>query len=357
MESLIEKLKPRNLADSSIANYTRHIQYLAERFTEEKTYTNNEFLTKRRGAILEHLLKLQPSSRRGHLAAICVALNPAKDLNKIDIADRSVYDLYRPMVWKLNEETIKEKKTQQLSDKEKANWCEWSELTGIRDQYLEILKKQKYKQISAPESPDLELVKKALVASLYTYNPPRRLEYAEMRRIKQVDYRKLNKDVRERNNFIVSVNKYKQKYFSFAKVKSRDPDEPLVKIDVHPDLNKVINQWYAITPESESFLINAKGNPMTKNNLSKFLDIKVFKPTGKKISCGMLRHIYLSDMYSQDKSIVFKEALAKKMNHSVTTMETVYVKKPSTPPTTPTPSPTIQLKIKEKQQGYLMKFD
>ena len=149
-----------------------------------------------------------------------------------------------------------------------------------------------------------------------------------MERITHNNYIKLNRDIREANNYIVSVNKRKKKYFSFSKVKSKDPNEPVIIVNIGKELNEAINIWYHITPGVPSFLVNSELEPMSKNTLSKFLTYKVFKPLGKQLSTNMLRHIYLSTVYAGDKGINFKEELAKKMNHSVHTMEHIYVKKP-----------------------------
>ena len=43
MEQLIKNLEPRNLAESSINHYTRHIGYLAKLFSSTKVYNSNEF--------------------------------------------------------------------------------------------------------------------------------------------------------------------------------------------------------------------------------------------------------------------------------------------------------------------------
>ena len=376
MELLRTLLEPRKLSSTSVDNYCRYIGYLANKYEPEHKYINNAFLTTYYTEILEYLMTLQPASRRAHLAAICVCLSPS-GRNLPSHQDQGAYDLYRPMVWCLNEEYTASKKTQTLSVKEKANWCDWSELTDIRDGYGTELRKLGYKQSSTVEEKkgDLLLIKKYLVAGLYTYNPPRRLEYAEMSRITYVDYNKLDREVRQSNNYCVSKSMKKNKFFSFAKVKSTDPDEPVVKIDVDPELNKIINMWYSMTPGKTPFLLNPLGEAFSKNNLSKFLDIKVFKPTGKKISTNMLRHIYLSNVYSQDKAIVFKEELAKKMNHSVKTMEYVYVKKlpeiqiiaqqaqqaqleaPETPPNTPVNIPEIVRNISLNTSGVLVDFN
>ena len=328
MEQLIKNLEPRNLAESSINHYTRHIGYLAKLFSPTKVYNSNEFLTVSYDKIMEHLNTLSAPSKRSHLASICVALNPTKDINQIAENDKASYEKYKPQVWELNEAYLKEKKTQQFTEKEQKNWVEWDKIQEVRDEYYDNLKKLGYKVASAPEKPNFELVKKYLVSALYTYNPPRRLEYAEMERITHNNYIKLNRDIREANNYIVSVNKRKKKYFSFSKVKSKDPNEPVIIVNIGKELNEAINIWYHITPGVPSFLVNSELEPMSKNTLSKFLTYKVFKATGKQLSTNMLRHIYLSTVYAGDKGITFKEELAKKMNHSVHTMEHIYVKKP-----------------------------
>ena len=124
-----------------------------------------------------------------------------------------------------------------------------------------------------------------------------------------------------RNYDIKSDNYYKSNKLFFNKYKTSEV-YGLQSLDVPKELNALVKKWVKINTGSDFFLFSSNGNPLTSSQITRILN-KVF---GRKVSCDMLRHIFLSDHYKDVPSIVGMEDLASSMGHSVATaME--YIKK------------------------------
>ena len=83
-----------------------------------------------------------------------------------------------------------------------------------------------------------------------------------------------------------------------------------------------MNFWLNIN-KTKHLLITKKREKMTTNNLSHYL-VRVFSPSGKKISSQMLRKIHLTEKFGDIQKEMKKEAEA--MGHSMATQQKVYVK-------------------------------
>ena len=85
----------------------------------------------------------------------------------------------------------------------------------------------------------------------------------------------------------------------------------------------MLNIWLKFN-DSGFLLLNNRKEELTQNGLTKLIQ-KTFQPTGKdNISVNMIRKIYLTDKYGDEKGE--KIADAKAMQHSVKTQQTKYVK-------------------------------
>ncbi len=351
METIKEKLNNRNITDSTKSVYLKKLQMLQEGL-EQKDFN---FL-KDTDKVITWVNQFKFAKRKSLLNSAMVGLSPA---SKKDIPDdvKDAYGVYRDLVINMSAEEKETKKEQKKNLKESEKWRTMKDLENIRDHYGKQLKKKGYNQKTTEwkDPADRHLLQKYLVATLYTTQPPRRLEYGNMKRIREEDYFLESQEERESNNYIVVKNK-RNKYFSFADVKIPDPDNRIVKIPINKVLNGVINCWFNLTGEGEgwawvkflnpcdgvkrkaktnkckngsikqqSFLQDFNGDPMTSNKLSKYIIQKVFAEHG--IGVGMIRHIYLSEKYENDTPLKEKEETAKMMNHSVGTAELIYVKK------------------------------
>ena len=147
-------------------------------------------------------------------------------------------------------------------------------------------------------------------------NPPLRNDYTPMEIVSLSQYNSLSDKELEDNNYLVIQSRNK-KYFSFGEYKT-SKTYGIKKIDIGSKLNSVLN-IYLKYHDSKYLLLNNRGEPMSANGLTKYIQ-KVFEPTGKKISANLLRHIYISEFIT-GPTLKEKEELGEKMGHNVATQE------------------------------------
>lgn len=328
MEKLRASIKKgRTMTDRSLAAYLRNIGKLSKGITD-KEFKNLNFL-KEYKKVIDFIDDKSLSSQRVILASILVALSPegrGKYKKGFDEVAKK-YTRYLTTQAKSYDEGIRE---QRKSAKQKGNWVTRKELEKVRRKYGSYIKRIGYTQKSTDfkagkEKRHRELLQKYLVASLYLINAPRRNSYANMKIIKNKDYNKLSEKDKENNNYLVIVSRNK-KFFSLGDYKTRKT-YGVQEIEVKKELNTVLNLWLKFNT-SEYLLLNSRGQKMTTNGLTKFLQ-KTFAPTGKKISSTMIRHIHLSEKFTPEEQETYKKMKkeATDMGHSIKEQQEVYVKK------------------------------
>jgi len=331
MEEIKKELEKRPVTESTKKLYVKKLEMLREGINEQwaDLPEGYGFLTDT-DKVLDWISQFKFAKKKSLLNAAMVGLFPSSKMvipENVELNDmQEAYKIYRDLNLSMGKEDKKANIEQMKTLKESDKWTTMKELEKVRNKYARELKKKGYTQKTTEfkSKSDKETLQKLLVSSLYTTQPPRRLEYGNMTRIDEKDYFKLDAKEKENNNYIVTKNRNK-KYFSFGDVKVPDPDNRVVKIPINKVLNAVINTWYSLT-DGSSFLQNSRGERQTSNGLSKFLIQKVFKSLGN-IGAGMIRHIFLSEKYKNDTPLKDKVELAKLMNHSANTAETIYVKK------------------------------
>lgn len=328
MEKLREEIKKgRNMKDRSLDAYVRNISKLSKGMTK-KDFKSLAFL-KEYKKVIDFIDDKSLSSQRVMLASILVALSP-EGRGKYKKGFEEVakkYTRYLTTQAKAYDDNIK---TKQKSAKQEGNWVTLAELEKVRRKYGSYIKKIGYTQKDkdfkqGKERRHRELIQKYLVASLYLLTPPRRNSYANMKIISNKDFEKLPEKERENNNYLVVVSRNK-KFFSFGDYKTKK-SHGVQEFPVERKLNTVLNLWLRFN-ESEYLLLNSKGEKMTTNGLTKFLQ-KTFSPTGKKISSTMIRHIFATEKQPEgfSEALEKQEKLAKKMGHSLKEQQKTYVKK------------------------------
>ncbi len=321
MENFKELIKQRGIKENTQKVYTKRLEELLDNLNDKKHDSLD--ILKNTDKILAYVNQFKFGKKKSFINACMAGLSPA---SKISVPEENLgfYKVYYTEMNNINKYERKVSEEQIKTKRQQDNWASIADLEKIRDDYGKLLKKKKYNSASMEfkEDRDRSLMLKYLIASLYTMLPPRRLEYGNMKRVNEHEYFVLSNEVRENNNYCVVKNRNK-KYFSFGDVKSPDPDNRIVKIDIPKKLNNIINMWFNLT-DSESFLVTSHGMPMTSNALSTFMIRYVFP---KNIGASMVRHIYLTEKYKNESSLKEKQELATKMNHSVNTQNLYYIKK------------------------------
>ncbi len=307
--------KARNIKANSLKAYLISINKLNDYMTDEE-FKNLDFL-KDEEKVIEFLeTSFALTTQKNYLSAIIVALSAFK--NKYD--DELIG--YRNRLDELNEKYNSEISKNEKNKKQGENWQSLKQLRHILNQYkAELMDRGAFKKTELTKK-EMDILQKWLVGNLYINddNPPIRLDYGNMRIIKDDEYEKLNKKELE-NNYLV-VKSRNNKMFSFGNYKT-DKTYSTQKIKVGKKLNSIINIWLKYN-KNGSLLIDSKGNSMSSNQLGKYIS-KVFAPSGKNISVNLLRHIYISEKFPAEKEDE-KEEVAKKMLHSKATQGT-YSKK------------------------------
>ena len=259
--------------------------------------------------IIEFLNKLKLSTKRNYISSILVVLRAYNKESYDDVLQR-----YRDYLTGLNTEYNTFISSHQKNLNQKENWTDLQLLkkglrlyqNKIRD--LNLFTKEKL------NSKQLNIIQSYLVIALYTLQAPVRLNYSDMKIIKNEN------EIEEGKNYLLNISRNK-KQFIFQDYKTSKKhgriNQPITK-----DLNTIINKWLKVN-KTDNFLIDQKGHPMNANQLGKFIT-KSFDFTGKKITLNLLRHIYISQSIDLEAIKKSKE-LAKSMHHS-SDMQEMYAK-------------------------------
>jgi len=262
--------------------------------------------------ILEFIYQYAQSTQKNYLSSILVALST--DIDKyID-----VYERYFAVHKKLADDIAAEQLTQEKNKKQADNWVDMKTLNNIVDNLHAQIISQNLYQLANWDKKQFDLFQCYLVGSLYTKQPPARLDYAGMIITSVADYNKLDE---KKENYLIIEN-MKKKYFSFNDYKTfGNYGEKIIPIP--QEINDILNT-YLIHNKSGILLLDSNRRPMTRVTLSRYLN-KIFAPTGKNISVTMLRHIYLSNEFPAQAQKM--KELADQMGHSIATQQNIYVKK------------------------------
>ncbi len=279
LKELIKTSRP-NVSDSSIKTYVQSIK----RVLPNKQINNLDFLQDT-DAVLEKVASYPITTQRNVITSVIVGLKAVDEMN----AAIKVYsDVLKKLTEKYQGEIAKNKK----SPKEEVNWVPHSELLAIAKNLIK----------NAPGN------QRSLIAALYTYQSPTRLDYYDMEIVGKGA--KLSDD----KNYLQVINRNK-KTFIFNDYKSSSTYKT-VAIPVNKQLNTVLNKYLKLNPDIKYLLRSEKNKttPMTRNALGKTIS-KIFESTGKHITLNLIRHIYITEHIDIEKTKEQNE-LAKNMMHS-----------------------------------------
>lgn len=219
---------------------------------------------------------------------------------------------------KLNEDYIKQQKTGDKTEKQSKNWASLEEINKVVD---DLDKEIRNTNSGFNNKKYINKVQLLFILKFYL-SIPLRNDLNNTKIFKLADYKKLNKDDKDSNNYYVyspqksflSLSQYK----TFKKY-------GLKIIDIPKDIKKYFSKWYSLNPNPKYLLVNLSNNePMTSHQLTILLT-KFFKKTlNKNIASTMLRHIILSEKFGEMKKE--QEKMADMMGHSTATQQTIYVK-------------------------------
>ena len=309
LTDILKEARP-NAKDSSIKMYVSNLMKLMKMYDKD----NLDFL-KKPEEIEDKLSELHYTTRRNYLNSIIVYLMAVKD--KEDPLIKEFSDI-RDNHNKLYEE---QNATGIISDKQKENFVDISEVNKMIAEMGEEIKDKKLKKKEDLSAKDKNLIQVYTLYNIYTRLPLRN-DVAGMEVINKRAYNKLSKEDKEEKNYLV-INKNSM-FMILNKYKTSSKYEEL-KIDIPKDLEKLLRQYIRISGMGVLFK-SSTGKPLSRNALSQLFLKTSKKYMGKSISSTMLRKIYLSSKYADVKEELEKDN--KIMGHSKEVALDTYVKKP-----------------------------
>lgn len=305
----------RNIKENSLRAYIISIKKLHSAiFGDDKEIKNIDFL-KDEDKVLDAIKDLKLNTQKNYLSAVIVSLDAMDDKKY----EKELTE-YREYLDKLNKAYQEELSENKKTEDQEENWVSMKNLKKVMNSYKSDLTDRNVfkKDKGTLTKKQMDILQMWVVANLYLHddNPPIRLDYGGMKIISENDYDDLSDDDLETNNYLV-VKSRTNKYFHFGNFKTKK-SHGTKKIPVGKVLNSVLNIWLKFN-ETDHLLIDSRGNPMSSNQLSKYI-AKTFEPTGKRVTANLLRHIYISEKHPVKENEEKKET-ADKMLHSVGTQE------------------------------------
>ena len=301
---LVTELKQKKgVTDTTAAAYLRTLIQLNDR----RPFTSLAFLRKK-DAIDAKIAHYAESTQKTVLGAITSVLSLFSDRTTFKTLHKHYYE-------KMMSKAKEQKPTGEKSEKQKENWIEWKDVVEKNaEQRKQMASLAEKKSLTQKE---MDEVLQALVLSLYVCIQPRRnQDYLDM-----VVVKKWSEELPKDKNYLdltgerFIFNKYK----TAKKYGKQEVPIPVELLDVLVAYLKH-HPFYKQSKSAVPFLINAKGEPLTAvNSITRLLN-KMFK---KKLGSSMLRHIFLTDKYGEQKNEMAEDAEA--MGHSVAEQQNIYV--------------------------------
>lgn len=198
---------------------------------------------------------------------------------------------FQKLLTELYLEQNENEKKQTLTEKQKTQYLTWKQITDAKDK--------------TEGATDLENT----LYALYTLHAPVRADYGDFLVVKRGN-------TSHKGNYIVWN---KNPYFVFQSYKTQSTYGKVI-IYLTKELTKAITDWFNTFPTTPKYLL---GNEVIEPKaLSKLIQDLFEKRTGTRTGISLLRHAYISNQFNNKKmSIVEREAIAKKMLHSIETQE------------------------------------
>lgn len=307
MTTLCERIKQtRNIKDASCLTYMSSLQKIRKKINGKTGTINNTLFLQDFKKVMNVINQENKiTSKKNKLTAVIVALTSDKDKNE------KLIDKFSNELKSLSDKYMNFLKTQTKTETQKQNWINYNDLIIIVNK---VMKEVKHLEISKKKESDIlsnkefDTLQQYLILRTYLSFPLRN-DFADMRILKHKDFKKLNKDEKDKSNSLV-LNKNK-KQFHITQFKNKKYIGSKI-LDVPSSLSRIINLWLRFNKSGFYLVKKNRTTPMNPNSITKFLNKIFLKYTkNKKISTSMLRHIIISNHLKNEKTIKEKEQDAK----------------------------------------------
>lgn len=254
--------------------------------------------------VIEVLDKLSVSAQSNMLTIILLLTN-------IFNFDKEIYKIYQEKKKNINVAYFEKQSEQAKNEKESENWVDFKTLK----KYPAYWKKQYMANKNEQNAFNW------FVSSLYigfNYLPPRRNIYNTMKYY-------VKAPINEKNNYFLDSPTLKQFVINDYKT-SWKYGQQILKIPKNSQLLKALTA-YRLYNKSSDLLLSPKSKKFLTSQLMTGALNRIFAKTGKKIGSSMLRKIFISHIYRNDKGKKYRGELARKMGHSSYISQLCYEKK------------------------------
>lgn len=307
MEEVIRKAKP-DIKQTSVQQYVVQLRSLLNIFKKEHLDFLDNFTE-----VKLKISHLHYTTQRNIYNSIIVYL---QGLNDNGVKDETIKQ-YIDHRNELNLQYSKEQESGVISDKQSPNLVDISEINKMIDTLTKEVKLIKLK--AKMTKMDVSTLRSWILLNMLTRIPTRN-DASNMLYISQAMYNKLSQEDKENNNYL--VNRRSGLVFIYNAYKTSKAYKENI-IESPKDLSKMLRAYIKLM----DFKVGDNIFPMTRNALSQLLLKTSKKYMGKSISTTMIRKSYLSSKYAGLNEEKVKDS--KMMGHSISTQQTVYVKKQS----------------------------
>ncbi len=308
----IREARP-NVKDNTIKMYVANLNKLQKMFdTDNWKFLDNIDNVKKK------LEGLHYTSQRNYFNSIIILLMALNHDKKYD----KLIEEYNTIRDEGNKKYQDDNATGVISDKQKENFVELSEIKNMISEMEKEIKSKKLKSKPNLTSKEKMLIQVYILFNIYTRLPLRN-DVSEMTITTKRDYNKLKEDEKKEHNYLV-VEKNKM-FFVLNQFKTSSKYKEL-DIDIPKDLEKLLRFYIKVNglTNGDVLFTSSTGTTLSRNALSQLFIKTSKKYLGKSISTTMLRKIVLSDKFADVKEE--QKEMAEITGHSVATMNNVYVK-------------------------------
>jgi integrase len=312
MSEIFEKMeKTRNIRPSSLNTYISALRQVHKDVVGDKDIKNLKFLTDF-DKVMTTINKLDKiTSKKNRLTSIIVALTTDKEKYE------KLIEKYTHELNSLSDSYQKFLERQEKTESQKENWLDYEGLLKIQQKIKRDIKERNLLKKNPKDLTNKEYskIQSYVLYSVYLKHPMRN-DFANMRVITEKDYKKLDKEDLENENFLV-LKPDNKKEFQISNYKTSDKYGKLT-LEVDEQLNKILNVWLKIN-KSGFLFTQIRGNrtePMSSNGVTKALQSISKKYAGKSIGSSLIRHIVISHMLKGQPTIAEKKEEEKEIQQT-----------------------------------------
>lgn len=284
-------LKRPHLKSGSVINYVICLEKLHQRMNNgARTFDSLEWLSNSK-PVLDEIATMNPNTKRNYLNSVIVFFSTVKGHDETP-AWKAYTDARDELNQAFAEEQLKNRKT----ERQEQNWITAHEFDKVIKSYESLIKRHRilYAKPTDIQKDELERLQDYVLLRLYREIPSRN-DFADIKIMNPKEY--VNEHT---NNDNYLIHGRSQMHFMLHNWKTKRNDMDSRKIDVPPDLRRLIRAYIRKLDGRPYLFQNTRGGPLNRNGLTKLFTrlFKRFYPD-KNISTSLMRHIFITNKYAE----------------------------------------------------------